>query len=125
MTPNRWWYALVGALPAFGLGAWVASLSAQPAALDVVRARSFQLVDDRGQVRGELHLGGIDGSGNFRLFDASGRVRVKLGTSVDGNTGLLLLNDDMKPAVTIGVSKAEDAAMTVTSRSGQIRVIKP
>ncbi len=125
MKPSRWLYGLVGAVPAFGLGVWVAGLAAQPATFDVVRARSFQLVDDRGQVRGELHLGGIDGSGNFRLSDASGRVRVKLGTSVEGNTGLLLLDDDMNPAVSIGVGKAQDAAITLTSRSGQTRVVKP
>lgn len=46
----------------------------------VIRAQSIEPVDARGEVRLQLHLGEY-GSGNLRIRDGNGKVRVKLGTS--------------------------------------------
>ena len=62
----------------------------------VIRAQSFELVDTRGEVRLQLHLG-EDGSGNLRIRDGNGKVRVKLGTSAAGSTGLLLMDQSVDP----------------------------
>jgi hypothetical protein len=70
----------------------------------IIRAQSIELVDQRGEVRAQLHLG-ADGSGNLRLKDANGNVRVKLGTSVEGATGLLLMDQSIEPTITLATGK--------------------
>ena len=55
---------------------------------ETVRARAIELVDQHGQVRGQLNVES-NGEAVFRLRDAKGEVRVKLGADGDGS-GLLL-----------------------------------
>jgi hypothetical protein len=92
----------------------------------VIRAQSIELVDERGEVRAQLHLG-IDGSGNLRLKDAKGRVRVKLGTSVEGATGLLLMDQSIEPTISLATGKpgtnitlvgAEQKRLVITPSGG-------
>lgn len=56
-----------------------------------VRARAFELVDDRGTVRSRLN---VESSGEvvLRMTDRNGTIRVKLGAGVDGS-GLLLADE--------------------------------
>jgi hypothetical protein len=89
----------------------------------VIRAQSIELVDDRGQVRAQLHLG-VDGSGQLRLKDANGNVRVKLGTSVDGATGLLLMDQSIEPTLSLRAGRAE-TSITLVGGEQQRRVIQP
>jgi hypothetical protein len=89
----------------------------------VIRAQSIELVDDKGQVRAQLHLG-VDGSGNLRLKDASGRVRIKLGTSVAGATGLLLMDQSIEPAISLVTGK-EGTSITLVGPGDTRRVIGP
>jgi hypothetical protein len=90
----------------------------------VIRAQRLQLVDERGQVRAELFLG-QDGSGNLRLRDRTGNVRVKLGTSAEARTGLLLLDDRVEPAVELYVDRKQGASLGLTGQDGKKRVLAP
>jgi hypothetical protein len=87
-----------------------------------LRARSLQLVDERGQVRAQFD---VESSGEavFRLRDSKGAIRVKLGASEDGS-GLLLLNEATEPGVHI-LSKGAGASVTLAGKDGQKRVITP
>jgi hypothetical protein len=57
----------------------------------IVRARAIELVDGRGRVRAQLDVES-NGEVVFRLRDANGTIRVKLGASEAGS-GLLLANE--------------------------------
>jgi len=63
----------------------------------VLRARTIELVDARGQVRAQMKVE-RNGEVVFRLRDQDGAVRVKLGASRTGS-GLLLLNEATEPGV--------------------------
>jgi hypothetical protein len=89
----------------------------------VIRAQSFELVDARGEVRLQLHLGD-DGSGNLRIRDGNGKVRVKLGTSAAGSTGLLLMDQTVEPTVSLVAGKS-GTSITLVGQDGKQRVITP
>jgi hypothetical protein len=89
----------------------------------VIRAQSFELVDARGEVRLQLHLG-EDGSGNLRIKDGNGKVRVKLGTSAAGSTGLLLMDQSVEPTVSL-VAGSSGTSITVVGGDGKKKVITP
>jgi hypothetical protein len=89
----------------------------------VIRAQSIELVDARGEVRLQLHLGD-DGSGNLRIRDGNGKVRVKLGTSAAGSTGLLLMDQTVEPTVSLVAGKS-GTSITLVGQDGKQRVITP
>jgi len=89
----------------------------------VIRAQTFELVDARGEVRLQLHLG-EDGSGNLRIRDGNGKVRVKLGTSAAGSTGLLLMDQSVEPTVSL-VAGQSGSSITLLDQGGKKRVIAP
>ena len=60
---------------------WTTAHSQSPLPVqDVIRAKLIELVNDNGDVVGQLYLG-EGGSGQIRLRNGSGEVRVKLGSS--------------------------------------------
>jgi hypothetical protein len=71
---------------------------------DLVQARLIELVDERGQVRAQLHIG-ADGGGNLRLRNGQGEVRVKLDATVDG-AGLLLMDQATEPGVRLATDRS-------------------
>ena len=87
----------------------------------VIRAQSFELVDARGEVRLQLHLG-EDGSGNLRIRDGNGKVRVKLGTSAAGSTGLLLMDQSVEPTISLVAGKS-GTSITLVGEDGKPHVI--
>lgn len=89
----------------------------------VIRAQSFELVDARGEVRLQLHLG-EDGSGNLRIRDGNGKVRVKLGTSAAGSTGLLLMDQSVEPTLSLMAGKS-GTSITMVGEDDKKRVIAP
>ena len=89
----------------------------------VIRAQSIELVDARGEVRLQLHLG-EDGSGNLRIRDGNGKVRVKLGTSAAGSTGLLLMDQSVEPAVWLVADKS-GSSITLLGPDGKRRAVTP
>lgn len=114
--------ALVAALWLGALGATPGG--AGPATPDVLRAKAFELVNDDGTVVAQLHLG-EDGSGNIRLRDTTGTVRVKLGVDVDGS-GLILFDgeDDPEPGVW-ATSDEKGTRITLAQDGKKDRVLKP
>jgi hypothetical protein len=93
---------LAVALAALGLVAVLAvAVLDRPAGAErtpsVLRARTIELVDGRGQVRAQMKVE-RDGEVVFRLRDQDGAVRAKLGASRAGS-GLLLLNEATEPGV--------------------------
>lgn len=88
----------------------------------VIRAQAIELVDTQGQIRAQINT---EASGEvvFRLRDASGNIRVKLGAAEDGS-GLLLLDETTEPGAQMLV-KPTGATLTLTGQDGQQRLIKP
>jgi len=97
-------------------------LTAAPTAASVVRAQAIELVDERGQIRAQLNVES-NGEVVFRLRDAKGTIRVKLGASEDGS-GLLLLNESTEPGVHI-LAKRTGTSLTLTGKGGRQRAIRP
>jgi len=88
----------------------------------VLRVRAFELVDDNGEVRAQLNVES-NGEVVFRLRDAKGTIRVKLGASEEGS-GLLLINDLTEPGVHI-LADQNGTSLTLTEEGGAKRVIEP
>ena len=89
---------------------------------EVLRVRSIELVDDDGQVRAQLNVES-DGEVVFRLRDAKGTIRVKLGASEDGS-GLVLLDDATEPGVHL-LTNRDGTSLTLTGKGGAQQVIEP
>jgi hypothetical protein len=88
----------------------------------VLRARMIELVDERGQVRANLKVE-PNGEAVFRMRDAKGTLRVKLGASEDGS-GLLLVDDRTEPAVHL-LAMRTGTTVTLAEKGKEKRVIKP
>lgn len=88
----------------------------------VLRAQAIELVDDHGQIRAQLNVES-NGEAVFRMRDATGAIRVKLGAAEEGS-GLLLIEESTEPGVHILV-KPTGATLTLTGKDGQQQVLKP
>lgn len=95
----------------------------------VLRGRSLELVDAKGQVRAEFKVE-ADGEALFRMRDSTGAIRVKLGAG-DNGSGLLLIDETTEPGVQIIARRAPTADRPATTRinltgaDGQRRTITP
>ena len=85
---------------------------AQTPAQDVVRARMIELVNERGEMRAQLHVA-ENGGGELRLRNASGDIRMKLGATDDGAI-VLLMDADSNPTVRLA-SQPVRPAETIAS----------
>ena len=112
--------ALVGATALFGLLLHDRSAEAK-AVPAVVRAQTIELVGPRGRVRAQLRVE-AGGQVVFRLRDASGTVRVKLGADANGS-GLLLLDETTEPGVHL-LATRNSTSITV-QRAGKRREMTP
>ena len=129
MRSGRFLVALTVANLVLMIGVWAGALGGIGGAgtpdPDVVRGREVQLVNDAGQVVGQLYTGD-DGSGQLRLRDASGTVRVKLGVGEDGGSGLVLFNGQSDPAPGVSASAgSQRSRIVVTDADGGRRVVRP
>jgi hypothetical protein len=82
----------------------------------------IELVDERGRVRANLKVE-AEGEAVFRIFDAKGTIRVKVGGSEDGS-GLVLLDDRTEPAVHL-LAKSAGTTLTLAEKGKEKRVIRP
>jgi hypothetical protein len=94
----------------------------------VLRGRGLELVDASGRPRGQFTVE-ADGAAVFRIRDAEGTIRVKLGAGNDGS-GLVLLDETTEPAVHLVARRAAAPGAATTSISlsgvdGRRRVITP
>jgi hypothetical protein len=96
---------------------WTSAQSQSPPPVkDVIRARLIELVNDNGDVVGQLYLG-EGGSGQIRLRNGSGEVRVKLGSSNDGaGAGLVMMDANTEPAVILRAG-AEGSTLTLDGKT--------
>ena len=122
---TNWIVALLVALN-IGLLAVVFSqnqpVQAQDAA-EVIRAKAFEFVDAEGNVRAQINAEPDTGEVIFRLRDADGVIRVKLGAGKDGS-GLLLLNDQTEPAVHM-LAKPGGTSIKLRAHDGRENVMTP
>jgi hypothetical protein len=88
----------------------------------VLRVRAFELVDENGEVRAQFNVE-ANGEVVFRLRDATGAVRVKMGASEEGS-GLLLINHLTEPGVQI-LADQNGTSLTLTEEGGAKRVVEP
>lgn len=104
----------------FGLvGVGVGSAQSPDGALE---ASGFNLVNDESTVVGQLYVG-EDGSGQIRLRDADGVVRVKLGAGTDGAGLILFQGGEPEPGVSAVVD--EDGTKLTLQFTEQKRTLKP
>jgi hypothetical protein len=97
------------------------SAAVAQAVSSVLRARAIELVDDSGRVRAQLD---VESGGEvvFRLRDASGTIRVKIGASEEGS-GLVLLDESTEPGIHMLATRA---GTSLSLRRGpQQQVIRP
>jgi hypothetical protein len=90
-------------------------------ARETVRARAIELIDERGRVRAQLSVE-TDGEALFRLRDAEGEIRVKLGGGREGS-GLLLLDGSTEPGIHL-LAGSSGTSVTLR-RDGRHRAITP
>ena len=88
----------------------------------VIKARAIELVDELGNVRAQLNVE-PGGEAVFRLRDANGTIRVKIGASENGS-GLLMLDESTEPAVHL-LAKNTGGSVTLTGKEGKKKVIEP
>jgi hypothetical protein len=88
----------------------------------VLRGRSLELVDARGQMRARFNVE-ANGEVVLRLLDQQGTIRVKLGAAQDGS-GLLLANDATEPGIHL-LAGAKGSSIRVANKDGRERVITP
>src|SRR3990172_10498667 len=81
----------------------------------VLRGRSLELVDDRGQLRARFNVE-ANGEVVLRLLDQQGTIRVKLGAATDGS-GLLLANDATEPGIHL-LAGAAGSSVRVANKDG-------
>ncbi|HXG69112.1 MAG TPA: hypothetical protein VNJ04_00695 [Gemmatimonadaceae bacterium] len=128
MTPHKLTLALTCINLGLAIAVWARPVWDKPVVAEslqipkVIRAQAVELVDERGQVRAQLHLG-EDGGGNLRLRSGDGTVRVKLAGTVDGS-GLLLFDKEAEPAVWLTANKS-GTSVTLAEKGKEKRVIKP
>jgi hypothetical protein len=87
----------------------------------VIRAHAIELVDDGGRVRAQLNVE-PGGEVVFRMRDADGTVRVKLGASEKGS-GLLLLDETTEPGVHV-LAQRDGTSLTL-KRGDRRHVLRP
>jgi hypothetical protein len=85
---------------------------------DKITVREFELVDSNGQQRVSI-LTEANGEVVFRLKDAKGTIRVKLGANEDGS-GLVLLDDSTNVGIH-ALAKKSGSTLTVINKNGKKR----
>lgn len=124
MANLRPWHALV-AVNLVVLGALISTTvqsRTQEPVQDVVRARVVELVNERGEMRAQLHVA-EDGGGELRLRGGSGDIRVKFGAGDDGAI-LLMMDGSADPVIRLA-SKGEAPSLRLGSPGAGERVIVP
>lgn len=103
--------------------------TAQTSTTAMLKTSALELVDEHGRVRAQLKVE-ADGEVVFRLRDAKGTIRVKLGAD-DTGSGLVLLDEETEPAIHMIARRTGTAerpmttSITLQGANRQPCVIKP
>ena len=95
----------------------------------VLRARVFELVDDRGVLRSRLEVK-PGGDVLLQLFDQKGVIKVKLGAG-EGGSGMFLADETTQSGVQIIARQTgtpeqpKTTGITLTGKAGEQRTIAP
>jgi hypothetical protein len=108
--------------------AWFGFVGVQPSGAQSsdggrLQAPGFDLVNDDGVVVAQLYVG-EDGTGQLRLRDANGEVRVKLGAGPTGS-GLILFNAEREPEPGVSASTDEDGTKITLVHGEMKKTVKP
>ena len=95
----------------------------------VVKARSFQVVDDQGKVQAQFGMlpgkdvGGSDGSfvPSLALYDADSRPRSVFYLAADGSPDLVLLDSTGEPRVSLGLAADGSPGLALLDSTGELR----
>jgi hypothetical protein len=101
------------------------------AAVDVLRGRALEIVDERGRLRACIKVlppVTMDGKRYpetvlLRLIDPNGRPEVKLGASVEGAG--LGLGGESDPTYVVIKAEGAETSLKLTNKDGKERVVKP
>jgi hypothetical protein len=100
------------------------SEDASPA--EVLRTKRLEIVDDKGEVRALLGTR-EEGVGGLSVYDASGRVRIRLeaGELPDQGSGLSVLDTDGNPRVVVNMNNDpdKDSALILLDTDGKQRAV--
>lgn len=88
----------------------------------ILKAQIIELVDNKGQTRAQLKVED-DGTAMFRMRDAQGDIRIKMGVNNDGS-GLVLLNNKTEVGIH-ALAKNSGTTLTLMSENGKKQVIQP
>lgn len=99
-------------------------LSAKPQqqTFQKITVQEFELVDKEGHIRANI-VAYPAGEVVFRLKDAKGTVRVKLGAGEDGS-GLVMLNNSTEVGIH-AIAKTKGSFISVVNPDGKKQEIKP
>lgn len=84
----------------------------------VIKAQRIELVDEHGKIRASLKY--EEGETIFRLMDADGTIRVKLGGGRDGS-GLVLLNDSTEVGIQ-ALAKSNEAFLKIEEDGKKVTI---
>ena len=87
---------------------------------EVVRAKAIELVDSNGRVRAQINVSGDEVI--FRLRDAKGTIRAKLGADASGS-GLLLNDETTRPGVHLLATRTRTSL--ALQKGAKRRVLRP
>ena len=93
-------------------------IAARPAqeTFDKISVRDFELIDPNGKERASIR---IESTGEivFRLRDAKGTIRVKIGAGEEGS-GFVFLDGDTNPSIH-GVAGKDGSRFVLTDKTGK------
>ena len=119
------WSVLVGAVVVLGGTASVVAMFATqrlPAPNSVVKARSFELVDAQGNVRGTLALTN-EGVVQLALEDGHGNRRIRMSVLEDGSPGLALVDGNGKPRAALGLLADGTISLVFADEEGRSKAV--
>jgi hypothetical protein len=115
---------VIGAMLLIGGRVWhpatVAAQEQQPAAADVVKARSFEVVDTFGTMRAKLGMG-TDGIVGLGLSDATGETRAALAVVPDGTVSLVLFGARQAERAQLTLNRDKRVGLSLSDTNGKQR----
>lgn len=102
----------------------IVALGMEQGPADKVRARRFEVLDDAGNVRAALGVLGVKSPGSgLLLLDKQGKPRVTLKAQDDDNSTLSFLDTKGKPRIILKTSTDGSVLITLADKTGRPRTI--
>jgi hypothetical protein len=96
------------------------AMAAQPQSLASITARQFEMMDDKGNVRGRLSVSG-EGIAQLGMYDELGVERATLAVTKDGSTMLAMSGDSGDPRLAMNLATHNGpAAVSLRDADGSV-----